>query len=79
VATAQAVGIPLNLFALRGPGPLDPATKAMLQPMVERLAFARASNEAWAMLAILTAAAVVSVTLAPPQRTRPDGARASSG
>jgi DHA2 family multidrug resistance protein len=73
VATAQAVGIPLKLFALHGAGPLPPATRAMLQPMIERLAFARAANEAWAMLAILTAAAVASVALAPPQANPPSG------
>jgi DHA2 family multidrug resistance protein len=66
-ATAQAVGIPLNMFALRSAGPLDAATRAMLQPMIERLAFVRAANEAWAMLAVLTAAAVASLLLAPPQ------------
>jgi MFS transporter, DHA2 family, multidrug resistance protein len=64
-ATAQAVGIPLDLFAMRGAGPIDPGTQAMLQPMVERLAFARAANEAWAMVAALTATALLSLVLAP--------------
>jgi DHA2 family multidrug resistance protein len=64
-ATASAVGIPLDLFALRGSGPLDPATQAMLRPMIEKLAFAHAANEAWAMLAALTAAAVLVVLVAP--------------
>jgi DHA2 family multidrug resistance protein len=64
-ATAQAVGIPLDLFAMRGAGPIDPGTQAMLQPMVERLAFARAANEAWAMVAVLTATALLSLVLAP--------------
>jgi DHA2 family multidrug resistance protein len=64
-ATARAVGIPLDLFAMRGAGPIDPATQAMLQPMVERLAFARAANEAWAMVAVLTATALLSLVLAP--------------
>ena len=68
VATASAVGIPINLFALRGSGPIDPGTQAMLQPMIERLAFARAANEAWAMVAILTALAVASLLLAPRQQ-----------
>lgn len=64
-ATARAVGIPLDLFALRGSGPIDPATQAMLQPMIEKLAFVRAANEAWAMLAILTAVALLALPLAP--------------
>lgn len=64
-ATARAVGIPLNLFAMQGSGPIDPATRAMLQPMVEKLAFVRAANEAWAMLAVLTAIALASLVFAP--------------
>ncbi|MFI4966278.1 MAG: DHA2 family efflux MFS transporter permease subunit [Caulobacterales bacterium] len=67
-ATAKAVGIPLELFALRGSGPIDPATRAMLQPMIQRLAFARAANEAWAMAALLTAAALASLAFAPRSR-----------
>jgi DHA2 family multidrug resistance protein len=66
-AAARAVGIPLELFALRGSGPVDPGTLAMVRPMVERLAFARAANEAWALAALLTAAALVSLFAAPPQ------------
>ena len=68
-ATAKAVGIPAELFALRGTGPIDPAAKAMLQPMIERLAFARAANEAWAMAALLTAAALASLVFAPRRDT----------
>src|SRR5262249_45480408 len=66
-ATAQAVGIPLDLFAMRGTGPIDPATQAMLAPMVEKLAFVRAANEAWTMLAALTAVAILALLLAPQQ------------
>ena len=66
--TAQAVGIPLELFAMRGSGPLDPSVKAMLQPMIEKLAFVRAANEAWAMLAALTGVAILFLLLAPAQR-----------
>jgi DHA2 family multidrug resistance protein len=73
-ATARAVGIPLDLFAMRGSGPIDPATRAMLQPMIEKLAFARAANEAWAMLAVLTAAALASLLLAPRPALTQDAA-----
>jgi DHA2 family multidrug resistance protein len=66
-ATAQAVGIPLDLFAMRGSGPLDPSIKAMLQPMIEKLAFVRAANEAWILLAALTAVAILALLLAPRQ------------
>jgi DHA2 family multidrug resistance protein len=70
--TAKAVGIPMDLWAMRGSGPIDPSIKAMLQPMIEKLAFVRAANEAWAMLAALTAAAILALVFAPQQR-RPSG------
>ena len=65
VATAQAVGIPLEMFTARGSGPVDPGVMAMLEPMVQALAFTRAANEAWAMVAALTLTALVSVAFAP--------------
>ena len=65
VATARAVGIPLDLYALRGAGPIDPGARAMLQPMIEKLAFVRAANEAWAMMAMLTLAALGTLLLSP--------------
>jgi len=65
-STAAAVGIPLALFAGRGAGPVDPSTQAILQPMIARLAFARAANEAWAVVALLTAAGLLALRFAPP-------------
>ena len=65
--TARAVGIPMDLWAMRSAGPIDPSVKAMLQPMIEKLAFVRAANEAWAMLAALTAVAILALLLAPRQ------------
>jgi len=64
--TATAVGIPLDLFAARGTGPIDPATQAILQPMIERLAFARAANEAWALLGLLTVGGLAALVFAQP-------------
>ncbi|CAN5221985.1 MDR family MFS transporter [soil metagenome] len=64
VETAKAVGIPLDLFLARGPGPADADTVAILAPMVEHLALVRAINEAWAMIALLTLAALLTVPLA---------------
>lgn len=63
-ATAQALGIPLALFRARGPGPVDPGTAAVLEPMVRKLALVHALNEAWALVAALTLAALLSVPFA---------------
>lgn len=64
VDTAKAVGIPLDLFLARGLGPADADTLAILAPMVQHLALVRAINEAWALIALLTLAALLTVPLA---------------
>ncbi|WP_293906555.1 DHA2 family efflux MFS transporter permease subunit [Phenylobacterium sp.] len=64
--TAQAVGIPLALFDARPPGPIDPGTAAMLEPMVRKLALVQSINEAWAVVAVLTFAALLVVPFARP-------------
>ncbi len=61
VATAKAVGIPLDLFRAQARGPIDPDTAAILKPMIDHLALARAIDEAWLLMAVLTAIAVLSL------------------
>jgi MFS transporter, DHA2 family, multidrug resistance protein len=75
-ATAKFVGIPLALFAGRAPGPLDSFTQAILKPMVERAAYTQAVNDAWALVAILTLAALVGVPFARAVRKKCDYASA---
>jgi DHA2 family multidrug resistance protein len=64
--TAQAVGIPMALFDARAAGPLDPASAAILGPMVRKLALVRSINEAWSLVALLTFAALLAVPFAKP-------------
>ncbi len=64
IETAKFVGIPLALFRNRPAGPLDPITQDILSPMVERAAYTQAVNDAWALVAILTLAALFSVPFA---------------
>jgi len=68
IATAKFVGIPLRLFTDRAPGPIDPITQSILEPMVNRAAFVQAMNDAWAVVAILTLATVFSVPFARQKR-----------
>ncbi|HEY2481132.1 MAG TPA: DHA2 family efflux MFS transporter permease subunit [Caulobacteraceae bacterium] len=63
VATATAVGIPKDLF-LSQHGPVDAATRALLEPMVQTLALVRAINEAWLLVAALTFTALIALPLA---------------
>ena len=58
------MGIPLDMFKAQGRGPVDAETAAMLQPMIDHLALTRAINEAWFMLAVLTALALLCLPLA---------------
>jgi DHA2 family multidrug resistance protein len=67
VATAKAVGIPLDLFQARGGGPVDTETAAILKPMIEHLALVRAINEAWLLIAVLTGLALLVLPLAAPK------------
>jgi MFS transporter, DHA2 family, multidrug resistance protein len=62
--TAKAVGIPLDLFREQGRGPIDADTAAILKPMVDHLALARAIDEAWLLIAVLTALAMLSLPFA---------------
>jgi len=69
VAVAKFVGIPMDLFLSRPSGPPDDATREFLRPLVEKAATTQSINEAWALVALLTAAVLVSVPFATPGRT----------
>jgi DHA2 family multidrug resistance protein len=68
---AEFVGISLQLFMARPQGPIDAATRELLRPMVEQAAMTQSINEAWAMLAALTLAAVLGVPFATRSAGRP--------
>jgi DHA2 family multidrug resistance protein len=68
VDVAKSIGIPLEMFAARSAGPLDAATQAMIQPLVEKGALVQAINEAWGLVAILTFAALLCTPFARATR-----------
>jgi DHA2 family multidrug resistance protein len=68
-ATALAVGIPLDAYHSRPAGPIDPEIAATLKPMVEHLALAQSINDAWALIAMLTLAALLLIPFAARCRT----------
>jgi len=47
-----------------GPSLLTPQTQAVLAPLIDKMAFTEAINDAWALVALLTLAALVVVPLA---------------
>jgi DHA2 family multidrug resistance protein len=68
-AAARLVGIPLDLFSSRPPGPVDSATLGFLRPLVEKAAMVEAINDAWTLLAGLTIAAVLCLPFAKTSPT----------
>ncbi|MGC8535980.1 MAG: DHA2 family efflux MFS transporter permease subunit [Rhizomicrobium sp.] len=70
VKTAKFVGIPLALFRSREKGPLDSFTRAILKPMIERAAYTQSVNDAWALVAILTLTALISIPFAQAAREK---------
>ena len=64
VAMAKFVGIPLDMFAAHKSGPVDAFSEAILKTLVEKAGLTLAINDAWMMLALLTAAVLVCVPFA---------------
>lgn len=71
LATAQAVGIPAVAFHAHLGSPLDPATAALLAPMVRKLALVQAINDAWMLVALITLTSLLAVPFARPTRAPP--------
>lgn len=61
VATAVSIGIPRDAFLEQAGQPLDEFTREMVRPLVEKAALADAVNDAWLVIGILTALAVLLV------------------
>jgi DHA2 family multidrug resistance protein len=73
--TAEHIGIPLARFLGRGTAPLDADTQTALNHLVERAALIRAINEAWAMLAGVTLAAIVTLLFVRTSAARGESER----
>jgi len=64
VAAARFVGIPLEMFTAHQGGPLDEMSQTLLAPLVEKAALALAINDAWMMIAVLTALVLLCLPFA---------------
>ena len=60
-AAAKAIGLPPGAVGAGGPPVLSEGTRMLLAGMVKKAALTQAINEAWALLAILTAAAIAAL------------------
>ena len=63
VATAVRIGIPRDAFIEQIGTPPDEFTEEMVRPLVEKYALVEAINDAWLLIGVLTALAVVLVFL----------------
>ena len=74
---ARFLGLSPDTFAARLRLPVDDATREALRPLIEHAATTQAINEAWALIALLTLAAMLCVPFARrasvPASLRPSG------
>ena len=64
VPTAQFVGIPVDMLARFKGAPLDAFSATLLKPLVEKAALTLAINDAWMMVAALTATVLICLPFA---------------
>ena len=72
VNTAVSIGIPRDAFVEQVGQPLDEFTQEMVQPLVNKAALVHAINDAWLVIGILTALAVLLVFLVRKLRPQQD-------
>ena len=63
LATAKAIGLPVDQFLIHRSQPLDDNARDLLTAFVKRAALAQAIDEAWALIALVTIAAIASLLL----------------
>ena len=61
--TARLVGLPVATFQNLPMGPVDEMTKALITPLVERVALTQVFNEAWLALSVLFALSLLALAL----------------
>lgn len=64
IGTAKFIGLPLEYFPTHGLDQNNSAMVAMARPLIEKAALVQSINDAWAMLAVLTLAALVFLPFA---------------
>jgi DHA2 family multidrug resistance protein len=63
--TATLVGLPTDLFTGQPMGPIDEATRQLIEPLVRRAALAQSFNDGWLLLAALFALALLLLPFMP--------------
>ncbi|WP_267387390.1 DHA2 family efflux MFS transporter permease subunit [Sphingomonas sp. GC_Shp_3] len=63
VATAVSIGIPRDAFLDQVGQPIGPEVEEMVRPLIAKAALVHAINDAWLMLAVLTAVSLLLIAL----------------
>ncbi len=58
---ARAVGLPVEYFHGTPMGPVDPAMRAYVEPLIQRAALVDSFNEAWLIIGVLFALSLIAV------------------
>jgi DHA2 family multidrug resistance protein len=66
VATAVRIGIPRDAFIEQIGMPPDEFTEEMVRPLIEKYALVEAINDAWLLIGVLTALAVILIFFVRP-------------
>jgi DHA2 family multidrug resistance protein len=74
--TARLVGLPVEYFHGAAMGPIDPATRAYIEPLVQRVALVNSFNQSWVVIGMLFLLSLVTVFLLRSGRWRPGEKRA---
>jgi DHA2 family multidrug resistance protein len=69
-ATALFVGLPPDRFTGKPLGPVDADVQEFARPLVERAGLVSAINEAWAMMAIAMALALIGILVSVSRKRR---------
>jgi DHA2 family multidrug resistance protein len=75
-AMARLIGLPAEYFHGTDMGPVDPGTRAYIEPLVQRAALVDSFNETWIVLGVLVLLSLVAVFLLRGGTWRPGQTRA---
>ncbi|WP_084355930.1 DHA2 family efflux MFS transporter permease subunit [Novosphingobium lentum] len=73
VDVAVSIGIPRELFLAQAGRPASEAAQNMARPLIEKAALVQSINDAWMMIAVLTAAAVLLLPFVAKSRVAAPG------
>lgn len=72
VATAVSIGIPRDAFLEQVGQPIGPEVEEMVRPLIAKAALVHSINDAWLLLALLTAVSLLLIPFVKPRKPASD-------